>query len=83
MQISLSLVKQQAADYVKGCLLFGLSFVTISRVQVSKVNSLFSLLKLRSLIEKNALIQRPVARLSNSLPLAAGKKWPCCWKYLT
>lgn len=57
-----SLVKHQTANYVKGCLLSGLSFVTISRVQVSKVNFLFSRLKLCSFIEKNAVIQ-PAALL--------------------
>lgn len=74
MQMSPSLVKQRAVNYLKGCLLFGLSFVTISRVQVSKVNSLFSSSKLCSLIEKNVVIPpATVARLSNDLPLAAGK----------
>ena len=75
MQISLSLVKQQVINYFKGCLHFSLSFVTISRVQVSELNSLFSSLKLCSLIEKNVVIQpATVARLPNNLPLAAGKK---------
>lgn len=74
-QISLALVRQHATNYLKGCLLPGHSFVTISRVQVSKENSLFNPLKLCSLIEKNAVIQpATVARLPNNLLVAAGKK---------